>query len=229
MSALKPPDNWQPPSAFDLVKEMNAQAGRLATFLGLLLASTTFSVGNGPVHEALYQTHDVSYLLLIIMLCLLAWDLSIGFLSVLLAMDPAVESIQASRQSWESLLEVKHRYCQRAFNASIASAMALGGAWAASLFRGPTLIYGLGYVFVFICAVAALPYFWGIPRFAEATYRLRPLVRHARTGFATWLLHDAWPPFVLWVKHWARFARRAARVARYLTRLHLIQRGRFRC
>jgi len=160
MSAPHPPDEWNPPPVFDLVKEMNGHAGRPATFLTLFLAATIFSVGNGPVHEALYQTPDLSYVLLIVMLCLLVWDLSIGLISVLVAMEPAVEPIQASRQSWESLLETKHRNCERAFNAFSASVMALIGVWAASIFRGPAPFYVVGYVLVFMCAVAALPLLW---------------------------------------------------------------------
>ncbi len=173
MSTPQPPDDWNPPSAFDLVKEMNAHAGRLATFLTLFLTATTFTIGLGPVHEALYQTPDSSYVLLIGMLGLLGWNLSIGLISVLTAMHPAVEPVQASRQSWESLLEEKHRCCQRAFTAFEASVMALIGVWVTSVFRGPAPIYVLGYVVVFICAFFAFPLGSPIQWFARVTYRFR--------------------------------------------------------
>src|SRR5690349_18305756 len=41
------------PSGFDVVKELNAHAGRLASVLGFLVAGTSFTFTNGAVRDAL--------------------------------------------------------------------------------------------------------------------------------------------------------------------------------
>jgi len=37
---------WKPPTKIDLVKELNAHAQRRGTIFALIVAATTFSVGN---------------------------------------------------------------------------------------------------------------------------------------------------------------------------------------
>ncbi len=44
---------WEPPSHYDVLRELNAQAGRLATVVGLLVAAVSFGVGTEPYRAAL--------------------------------------------------------------------------------------------------------------------------------------------------------------------------------
>jgi hypothetical protein len=46
-------DAWEPSPLFDLVKELNAHAGRLAALSGVLIAATALSFADGPVHDAI--------------------------------------------------------------------------------------------------------------------------------------------------------------------------------
>jgi hypothetical protein len=42
-----------PPSNFELLKELNAHAGRICTLVGFLLATISLSLATGPIHDAI--------------------------------------------------------------------------------------------------------------------------------------------------------------------------------
>jgi hypothetical protein len=44
---------WKPPTEFDLVKELNTQAGRLATLIGLVFTGSAFAANSPQVHDAI--------------------------------------------------------------------------------------------------------------------------------------------------------------------------------
>ncbi len=133
MGAAEPPanlpDNFTPPALFDVVKELNAHAGRLATLLGLIVAASSFSLTNGPIHDALLQLDFDKHALLYGCVVSVAMDLFGGAMSVLYAMDPALPATLISVDRWQTLIKEKTRRCARAKFAVITSLIGLFAAW----------------------------------------------------------------------------------------------------
>lgn len=81
--AISEADAWKPPSEFDLVKELNAHAGRLSALVSLLAAGST-----------------------------LGWSLGRAVLSLVKGIDPAVvQSNWSSRDDWYKLIQRKRDCC----------------------------------------------------------------------------------------------------------------------
>jgi hypothetical protein len=83
---------WNPPPEFDLIKELNGHAARLATLLGLVVAAVAFSLGNGPLKDSLtsfdLSAHAFVYgALVVVGLCVF-----FGGASVLNVLTPAIPS-----------------------------------------------------------------------------------------------------------------------------------------
>lgn len=77
--------DWQ--RLFDVLKEVNAHAGRLATFLGLVVGATTFSLKSGALRDAVTAA-DRQHVSVYAMLALVALALGRAVLFALRALDP---------------------------------------------------------------------------------------------------------------------------------------------
>jgi hypothetical protein len=101
---LSPPSEtpeWKPPPEFELIKELNGHAGRLATLLGLVVAALALSMSNGPIKDALtgfdLSAHAFVYgALLLAGLCIYS-----GAISVINALDPAAAVLHRGQRARE--------------------------------------------------------------------------------------------------------------------------------
>jgi hypothetical protein len=100
-AALSPELDWR--ALFDVVKELNAHAGRLATLIGLLLAASTFSLTNGLIHDAIASVNVERYSLLYGCLAALGLNLFGSLTSVLRALDPVVPTRLSDPNAWAAL------------------------------------------------------------------------------------------------------------------------------
>jgi hypothetical protein len=114
---LSPPSEtpeWKPPPEFELIKELNGHAGRLATLLGLVVAALALSMSNGPIKDALtgfdLSAHAFVYgALLLAGLCIYS-----GAISAINALDPAAPVLHRGQRArdlddheWLKLVIVK--------------------------------------------------------------------------------------------------------------------------
>jgi len=117
------------PTPFDALKELNAHAGRVATLLGLLLAATSLSLANGPVHDAVVlfnpSAHGFMYGLLIV----LGFTLYGGVLGVTAAMNNALPMAMDDEQQWTELVVRKRLQVSQALWITWASVSALMAVW----------------------------------------------------------------------------------------------------
>jgi hypothetical protein len=95
------------PSSFDLIKELNAHAGRLATLLTIVVVVTSFSLANGPIHDALVAFDPSAHGFLYGALVLLAFCVFGGVVAVLGAMNPALPLSPDDEQQWRDLIARK--------------------------------------------------------------------------------------------------------------------------
>jgi hypothetical protein len=118
------------PSSFELVKELNAHAGRLLTLLGLLAAATTFSLGSGAIRDVLAANQPgPRNVAIFVVIALLAMNLLQGFLLTAGALDPAVPVDAQKETEWAQLLESKHYMSFLASWTALVGLMCLGAAW----------------------------------------------------------------------------------------------------
>lgn len=105
---------WKPPSHFDVLKELNAQTGRLATLVGLLVAAITFTTANGPLREVLTNPSQLSgnRLARVVDVILLAWDLGVAAVGAALAMYQAVPTEVDHEDAWKKLIARKRGWCR---------------------------------------------------------------------------------------------------------------------
>jgi hypothetical protein len=138
-------------SLFDLVREVNTQAGRLAALEGLLVAAVSFSLSNGPIHEVLSE-RSLPFWLFIALLFTGA-----NVMCAIATTDGGMEPVMAlpidDEIQWAILLMRKQRYTFMAGLFVIAFAGSLFGAWvvaaaAASPSAPVVAIDVAGYVFV---------------------------------------------------------------------------------
>ena len=116
------------PPTFDVVKELNGQAGRLATVYALMLTFFAFTVAAQPIKDGLAgmanpivapTTLSTSGLIsvglsaaILIGLVFGGATLAIGLLVVIDALEPAVPAERVlEEQSWAHLLRHKRRMC----------------------------------------------------------------------------------------------------------------------
>jgi hypothetical protein len=172
---------WEPPSYFDVVKEMNAHVGRLATLFGLLVAGTTFTLANGPIHETLNAPSPA----ITFQLFLLAFDLVFGGVSVLAAMDPAVPIYLADEAAWTRLIIQKRHLCTWILGAILATLCVLISLWGEPFYRGVELSVNV---------VAGANGLWSGVLISFV------LVEVAQSG---------WGPWLLWQQLWKRITARS--------------------
>jgi hypothetical protein len=130
-SQKPPPSDWLRPSPFDIVKEQNAHAGRLATLLGIVLAAISVTLANGPVHDAIVKPSS-AHGLLYFALFALAVGLFDGAITVGQAMEPPVTSHIANDEAWATLVERKrNRSLEASFDVVLCLA-ALVAVWASA-------------------------------------------------------------------------------------------------
>lgn len=117
------------PSSFALVQELNAHAGRLATLLTVVVVVTSFSLVNGPIHDALVSFDPSAHGFLYGALFLLGWCLFGGIVAVLGAMNHALPLSTDDEQQWRDLIARKRsENTETAINIS-GSLLSLLGAW----------------------------------------------------------------------------------------------------
>ena len=117
------------PSSFALVQELNAHADRLATLLTVVVVVTSFSLVNGPIHDALVSFDPSAHGFLYGALFLLGWCLFGGIVAVLGAMNPALPLSTDDEQQWRDLIARKRsENTETAINIS-GSLLSLLGAW----------------------------------------------------------------------------------------------------
>jgi hypothetical protein len=121
-----PPSSELPkdPAPWELVKELNAHAGRLATLLGLLLTATSLTIATGPIHDAIgaadISAHGVLYALLIMLgISLLALSRS-----VIVVLEPPLPIPKDGEYDWSGLIAKKRQ------ESSSAAALAGVTVWA---------------------------------------------------------------------------------------------------
>jgi hypothetical protein len=134
------PAGWG--SEVDIVKELNTQASRIGTIVGILLAATTFTVGtsNGPIRDLLLSGFQnigniriVPFVVLVFAVMALGWYLIQATIVVLAGMDPAIPNDEASRKAWHELIQRKRQYCGRGARYVFAAITALILIWVSSL------------------------------------------------------------------------------------------------
>jgi hypothetical protein len=92
------------PTNFDLLKELNAHVGRLATVLAIVVAATSFTLANGPIRDALSSFNVATHGHVYGMLLLLGATLWIGTQSVMGAMTPALPLVRDDEKHWTDLV-----------------------------------------------------------------------------------------------------------------------------
>src|SRR2546423_2730500 len=112
------------PSDFDVVKELNAHTGRLATALGIAFASGSLSLGNGPIHDALATTRT-EYWPVYVALIFYALDLAASGFFLLNAMEPPLPQ----NASWKDCINTKQSSGAVAAYLLLAAFLAIGLAW----------------------------------------------------------------------------------------------------
>jgi hypothetical protein len=122
-------EEWKPPSDFDIVKEYNAHAGRLATMFGLLVAATSLSLATGAIHDRV-GTGDSRYWPVYVALAVLGANLAFGALAIVGAIEPAVPDDIKEKQSWIELSAKKRSECLQSARAFLGGLAALAAAWA---------------------------------------------------------------------------------------------------
>jgi hypothetical protein len=95
---------WKPPPEFDVIKELNGHAGRLATLLGLVVAASALSLSNDPIKDTLVKFDLSAHPVVYGALALAGLCLFIGLISVIRALDPA-----ASVAAWVRLPQRAYR------------------------------------------------------------------------------------------------------------------------
>jgi len=124
------PEEWKPPPLFEVVKELNAHAGRLLTSLALLLTATAFSLSNGQIRDVLPATDRVPQRTsTIILLLLLATNLIAGFMSINAALQPPVPIDVTSEAGWAQLVISKRGDSIAATWCALIGAGCLATAW----------------------------------------------------------------------------------------------------
>ena len=99
---------FAPPTVIEIVKELNSHAGRVASMLGFVLAATSISLGNGPIHDDLVKP-DTSHTLIYFSLVLIALVFIGGVAAVGSALQPPLPTdMQMSDQhEWDRLKQHK--------------------------------------------------------------------------------------------------------------------------
>jgi hypothetical protein len=108
---------WQPPNEFDLVKELNAHAGRLGTIIGLMFTAAVLIVTNSPMRETLRlgqpenSTGTTWTLLVLGILGAVAVSIMNGMLEVMLIQQPPFPLRWRDREHWAASVAYKHNRC----------------------------------------------------------------------------------------------------------------------
>jgi len=159
------PGGFQPPPLFELVKELNAHAGRLLTLLGLLVTATAFSLSNGLIRDALVSGHQPQSGATNIVLILLALNLMIGFFAVAAALQPPVPMDVTSEADWTQLVTDKHDNNLDTTWAAFVGIGCLGSAWFLASPDVPSTppILQIGLPIVFAC-FTVLPHLRSLKR-----------------------------------------------------------------
>src|SRR5438270_558840 len=137
--------DWKPPPEFEIVKELNAHAGRIATSLAFLLAAGSISIANGAIRDILSRPagtlQPVS-----VSLALSGMSLIAGIMFLAFAFEPAVPLNLKDISAWCRLLERKRRYSEIALGAVVSSVFGLLAAWAGAYIETFGLMASIAYV-----------------------------------------------------------------------------------
>jgi hypothetical protein len=99
------PKHFEPPPYFDLVKELNGHAGRLASLLAFVVAVLVFSTANGPIHDQIAANALGTETLVVLLIT--AVLIFLGAASVGIAMHPPVAYDRNNEQEWARLVTRK--------------------------------------------------------------------------------------------------------------------------
>jgi hypothetical protein len=102
---------WQPPSPYDVVKELNNQIGRIAGMLTLFFVLLTFIITNSSeVHDAVtkWQGHWATICSILGMFSALTFAVA----GIVTGLQPTVASRIEDKSRWEHLLQRKTKACR---------------------------------------------------------------------------------------------------------------------
>jgi hypothetical protein len=102
-------DHWKELSEIDLLKGTNAQVGRLAALLGLLITATALTLRSGPIHDISVGQRQIGSTewILLGFPALLGVSLYLGITGTLGAMRGPVTPAGSSQLDWKHRIELK--------------------------------------------------------------------------------------------------------------------------
>jgi len=137
------------PSSFDIVKELNTHAGRLATVLAFVLAATTFSLSIGPVHDT------ISRIPVELALSVLGVSLGVAAITMISLLESPVPPDLDNSLLWGQLIARKKTEISQVVIAILTGIVSLIAAWFGSTPSEP-LAWQYGFVEIFFVAGLAI-------------------------------------------------------------------------